>query len=76
MRADIVRPRTYGGQGHEVTGNTMIDQSVNQTGNESPTLIPTWFKTSTLGSYKTVVTLCAEVPHKLPKEQRPKSIKL
>ena len=44
MRADRVRPRTLDSQGHEVSRNTRIDQIVNQTGIEAPTLIPPWVK--------------------------------
>ena len=44
MRADRVRPRTYGIQGHEVTSNTHINHRLNHTGNEAPTLIPPWVK--------------------------------
>ena len=74
--AGIVRPRTYGGQGHKVTRNTRIYQSVNQKGGESPTLTPHRVKDSNLGGYITIVHLCDEVPHKLPEGQRPKPIKL
>ena len=74
MRADRVRSRTWGVQGHEVTRNTLIYQILNQTGNEAPTLIPPWVKNSNLGSKKTVVQFCAEVPQELPEGQRPKPI--
>ena len=33
-----------GSQGREVTSNTQIDQSVNQKGDEAPTLTPPWVK--------------------------------
>ena len=49
VRAERVRPRTSGSQGHKVTGNTRIDQSVNQRGNEAPTLTPPRVKDSNLG---------------------------
>ena len=76
MCADIVRTRNYGSQGHEVTSNTRIDQSINQAGNEAPTRIPPRVKNSNLGSYNTVVHLCAEVPHNIPEGRRAKPIKL
>ena len=49
VRADIVRPRTEVSQGHKVTSNTWIDQSVNQKNNEEPTLTPPWVKNSNIG---------------------------
>ena len=73
MRADIVRPRTKGIQGHDVNSNTHIDKSVNQTRNESPTLIPHWVKNINLGSYKTVVHLCDEMQHELPRRSNDKT---
>ena len=76
MPADRARPRTQVIQGHKVASNTRIEQSVNHTGNEAPTFIPPWVKNSNLGSQKTVVHLCAEVPHELPNGRRPKPIKL
>ena len=76
MRADRVRLRNYGSQGHEVTSNIRIDQSLNQTGNESPTLIPPRVKKSNKGRYNTVVHLCPEVTHELTKSRSPKSINL
>ena len=48
--ADRVIPMTWGSQGHKVTSNTRIYQSVKQKGNEEPTLIPTWVKDSNIGS--------------------------
>ena len=66
VHADRVRPRTEGSQGHEVTSNTRIDQSVNRKGDEETTLIPAWVKDSNLGSYISIVHLCDEVPHGLP----------
>ena len=59
VSVDKVRPRTYGSQGREVTSNTRIDQSITQKGNEAPMLTPTWVKDINLGSYITVVHLCA-----------------
>ena len=76
MIADRFRPRTSGSQGHKFTSSTSIYQSINQTRNEAPTLIPPRVKNSNLGIYNTVIQLCAEVPHKLPKGRRPKPIKL
>ena len=76
MRADTVRPRTWGSQGHKVTSNTQIDQSVNHTGNGSSILIYPRFKNSNLGSENTVVHLCSEVPHELPEGRRPKPINI
>ena len=76
MRADRVRPRTYDIQGHYFTSNTRKDQIVKQKGNELPTLIPPRFKDSNIGSYVTIVHLCSEFPHKVPKGQSPKPIKL
>ena len=76
MRADRVIPSTYDGQVHEVTSNTQIYQSVNQKCNEAPTLTPYQVKYSNLGSYNIVVRLCSEVPHELPKRQRPKPLNL
>ena len=49
VHADRVRPGTYGSQGHKVTSNNQIDQSVNHKGNEVPTLTPPRFKDSNLG---------------------------
>ena len=66
MGADRVIPMTYGSQGHEITSNTRIDQSVNHKGNEVPTPIPPQFKDINVGRYITIVHLCAEVPHELP----------
>ena len=74
--ADRVSPRTYGIQYHKFTSNTLIDHSVNNTGNEAPTLIPPWVKNSDLVSYKIVVHLGAEVSHEIPEGQRPKPIYL
>ena len=76
MREYRVRPRTEVSQGYEVTSNTRIDQSVNQTGNKAPTLISPQVKNSNLGSYKNIVHLCDEVPHDLPKGQMLKPIKI
>ena len=73
---DKVRQRTYGTQDHNVTINTRIYQSVNQKGNEAPTLTPPWFKASNLVRCITVVNLCAKVPQKLPYGQSHKPIKL
>ena len=50
VRADRVRLRTWGSQGHEFTSNTWIDQSLNQKGNEAPTRIPPQAKDGNLGS--------------------------
>ena len=41
VRADRVRPSTYGSQSHEVIRNTWIYQSINQKRDEAPTLTPT-----------------------------------
>ena len=76
MGAYRVRPRTYGSQDHEVPSNTRIYQSINQKGNEGPTLTPPWVKNINLGSYITAVHLCADVPHELPEGQRPKPNKI
>ena len=76
MSANIFIPRTKGFQGHEVTSNTWIDQSVNHKGDESPTLTPPRLKDINLGSYNNVVHLCVEVPHDLPEGQIPKPNKL
>ena len=76
MRADRSRTRTWVSQGHEVTSNNWIDRSVNKKENKSPMLTPTRVKDSNIGSYITIVYLCAEVPHKLLEGQRPKPIKL
>ena len=61
-----VRLRTKFSQSQKVTSNTWIDQSVNQKGNELPTLTPPWLKDINLGSFNNVVHLCDEVPHELP----------
>ena len=50
VRTDRFIPGTKGIQGHEVTINTCIDQSVNQKRNEGPTLTTPWVKDSNLGS--------------------------
>ena len=66
MRAGRVLVWTQVSQDHKVTSNTLIDHSVKQKGDEAPTLTPPRVKTINLDSYKTVIKLCAEVPHKLP----------
>ena len=76
VSVDIVIPSTYGIQGHEITRNIRIYQSANQEGYEAPTLTPPQVKDSNLGIYKTVIYLCAEVPHDLPEGKRPKPNKL
>ena len=35
-------------------------------GDEAPTLTPPWIKNSNIDSSKTVIHLCAEVPHDIP----------
>ena len=40
VRANIFRPRNLGIQGHEVTRNTQIDQSIYHKGDEAPMLNP------------------------------------
>ena len=50
VRADRVKPRTWGSQGHKITSNNRIDQSVNQKGVEAPKLTPHQVKDSNLGS--------------------------
>ena len=76
MCADRFIPRTQSIQGHEVSSNNQTHQSVNQTGKEAHKLIPNWAKNSNIGRQKTVVHLCAEVPHELPEGRRSKPIKL
>ena len=39
-------------------------------------ITPPWVKNSNLDSYKTVIYLCAEVPHELHKMAKAKPIKL
>ena len=59
MCADRVRQRNKGSQGHEFNSNTLIEQSVNHKVNEAPTLILPRVKEISLGSYITIVHLCA-----------------
>ena len=72
-RAYRVLPRNQGIQGHEVNINTQICQSINQKGDEAHTLTPPWFKNSNIYSQKTVIHLCAEVPHELPRRAKGKT---
>ena len=67
-----VRPRNLDIQDHKVTSNTCIKQNINHKEDGAPMITPPLFKYSNIGSYKTVVHVCAEVPHKIPKGQSPK----
>ena len=48
----------------------MIDQSVKQKGYEAPMLTSPQVKNINLDSEKTIIYLCAEVPHELPRRAK------
>ena len=73
MCAYRVLPKTQVIQFHYVTSTTRIFQSVNQKGGEAPTLNPLWVKNSNIYSQKTVIHLCAGVPHELPIREKGKT---